>query len=163
MTTTAVPTPEAAYESVRKILVRACRQFKWRCGGGDLSEYLSVAHEQFLEAYRMRAAAGDFTDFARFVESSVWFALRKLRHKERRRETILQESAHDLAPRRSGFDLRTLLAELSDDAKTVVGALLAAEPTQTLAKRNWAVRYLNDLGWAGRRIAEAFREVGEAL
>lgn len=65
--------------------------------------------------------------------------------------------------RRDG--LASLLADLSDDARTAVAlALQGTRPRRSTQRRREDVATaLLDLGWCGRRVVAAFQEIAEAL
>jgi hypothetical protein len=151
-----------------------------RAGGGELDELVAESYRHFLTAYhKYRPDRG--RTFPAYVGFRVHkLLLQQLRLKEgqrwRQREGLDEESVPAPAP----FDLGTFLAEVSEDARLVVGLALSdrrgdplrhpltperREGANRLVRfvRRSVVEYLKETGWATSRIYEAFEEVREAL
>lgn len=127
---------------------------KWRL---DADECQSEAQLAFVKAFRTYDAAKG--DLKTRVYYCVWSALQDwltatIKHK--RRHTSEELAYLSTQPR---FDLNTWLAELSDDAQTVVGLTLGEKRPNDSS----VTRLLRDLGWGWQQISTTFKEIQEAL
>jgi DNA-directed RNA polymerase specialized sigma24 family protein len=170
---------EETHREVALLIYDIVHQFQARYSG-DFDELLSEAQEHYARAYHdYRTDRG--ASFSHYVWFRVWNGLvSTVRSNANRARLLRRQPAEALdsrpveQPEPMSFVLREFLAGLSEDAREV--AKLALEsPTEISAavfqrgdctpqNMRAAIReYLTDLGWAGSRIKESFREIRYAL
>jgi DNA-directed RNA polymerase specialized sigma24 family protein len=142
--------------SIRNVIRHARR--KYRPDPDDLESEANWAFLKSLDKYD-----GD-VPLEVFVPVYVWRRIQDWVRLEARRNRQLPRVPlpRDLPERNWGFDPTEFVARLSPDAALAAGLALGTDPdTPDPAK---AVRAaLRGLGWGRSRVAEAFREVREAL
>ncbi len=150
-----------SFERVKRQISGIVRRHQRR-HGGEWEELLSVAWQAFAEAWHshdpQKAA------FTTHVQCRVQFALKDHSRKAiKSNRTIIDTNAlHSVATKRNF--LKTLLSEVSDDARTLI--LLALDYNSMAEKRErcrvWQA-LLADLNWSIGRAFRAWNEVKEAL
>lgn len=154
---------EVAYESVRPIVDAMVNSYAARCPNADREEVRSLGGLAFAKAWDSYDPDHG-TKLESWVHSWLSWTLPKAFPTRRR---VAAFSDIGLKPEReaedTGFDLANLLADLSDDAATVIRLALDRPEKTKGHKRHGLVRALQGMGWHGRRIAESFSEIREAL
>jgi hypothetical protein len=144
------------YDTVWKFM----RQYGVRSDNAD--DLLAEGRLAYMTAYR--GWNPDKMKLSSWVREQVWYRLlegNRSRWITRHEPTELKTD--DLLSRRA-FDLERWLEEISPDARLVAEKALELEQAKTnRCRRSMLIEWLSELGWAGRRIAESFREIAEAL
>lgn len=165
---------EIAYRQSVRIIEATVNAFKKRYGGRR-DDLLSEAHLYFAIAYdtydpERIGRNGETAAFTTHVRNKVWYGLlTELRRKmdycqkfPRERynlKTLLSRPEHD--PTRPD---QCLVNEVSKDAVLVMRlAMVNRARARPQKARSKVIEFLRDLGWAGARIIEAFKEIREAL
>ena len=144
------------YNELRPLLATIVHRFR-TCYGGDAEELRAEANYHFAEA--LQSFNPTMGTLRKHVGWRVWYGMfETMRTRCRRKAITDRENVEpDTLPARRRSWLDTVLRELSEDARLVVGAALET------GSRNSLVRLLEEWGWCGRRIVETFREIREAL
>lgn len=163
-----------AYESVKGLVYELCHRF----GGGTRDEdVVAEAHLGFAKALATHEVGkGALTTHVYWKVRGQLSDLRRRWHSRQQYREIKfcdmdvpadGPGAEALFAQGSSFGerLRQLLSELSEDAALVLELALVPSPAKEdpAAKRDGIVRFLLDLGWAGKRVLETFEEIAEAL
>ena len=162
---------DLSFDPVARLVYKQVHQFIAK-HGGRLDDLMSEAGQAYLMA-RDTYDPSKGKKFSTWVANHVQWALLNFVREENRHgghETPLSSVVEGTPGRwqaRNCF-LDNLMDGLSADAKHLVGLaidrdLALQKATKNDNKRRKLVKLLHDLGWAGRRIAECFREVTEAL
>ena len=160
------------YEDVRLLILDTVHKF---CAAykQDWEECVSEANVIFLSAFD--SYDGDRAAFTTWVRYKIWMGLLRflqLRMKRDAKRIDLEEADTVRAHERPRFDLGLFVADLSDDAATMVrlvleparDILLAVRGRDNNRTRLAAIRaYLQDSGWCYGRIEDAVEEVTEAM
>ena len=147
------------YQSVKKLIYSICHRFRKKYGG-DWEELESEANYYYVLACKgWDEKKGKFSTHLTW---KVWFGLLDMvRERARKSKRIEQLDFRKMATR-IHFDVNQFHMELSKDAVTV--AKMAVGDFGNVDGRKWEItKVLLDLGWSGKRIAKAFKEIGEAL
>jgi DNA-directed RNA polymerase specialized sigma24 family protein len=163
---------EDTYLEVQNLLRSIVGRHRRRWGG-DFDDIMSVANEAFLAAYGAYDAArgASFSTFLTAVALTHlgrWQGLQRVRPGR----TPVHADLDAVPDHRARFDAAAFAAELSEDGRTIVEAVVEAPGEMADAvrpglggpgRRRRVVRFLRGLGWTGQRIAESFKELSEAL
>lgn len=166
---TATPAVTETFGDVDLLLWRIVHRFADRFGG-DREELKAVANLAYMRAYNGYKRNG--AKFSTYLYHVVWHEM--LNHDERERRavpTVPDEVLRDAESRTEAeFDMVDFARGMSRDAKAVVGMVLDSPAEVALVldggrrrMRSVLFDYLEGIGWSLRRIAESFREIGEAL
>ena len=141
-----------------KPMLHLLTQLHWRQFGGDYDDLFAEACLAFTRAYHTyNPERGAFTTF-------IWCTIKHhLIGVSRRKKLAYRQANLDSLPCRKGFDLESLLKEMSPDAATLIWNLLGAESQRKSKKKQQAVEKLLEVGWSGHRVRKAIREVQEVL
>jgi DNA-directed RNA polymerase specialized sigma24 family protein len=159
------------FRDVEKMLYEMCWKFAKRFGM-DFEELVSVGHVAFMKVYQgFDASRG--CQFSSHFHNSLRFALLDFVSAERSRQQKYHVDSDlvSLAPDIHGHRLQNILADLSNDARTVVLAIV--ESPKELADvlrcrrpdkiRRGLWKYFKALGWSLGRAEECFAEIRLAL
>lgn len=168
--TTLAATREQNYVDVSRLVNKLAWNYV-KTHGGDFDEVLAQANE----AYVMAAASyvPEKSRFTTWVYQQVWFRLRKIRRGRSVRTVELTEEALEQREAKTNW-LECLMAEISDDARTVVRvlvesptdvlkALFGARPCGVKARKKLLRHMRREHGWSIARVLSAFSEIKEAL
>lgn len=151
----------------------------YRRYGGDLEELFSEARLHFMKALRSHDPTKGL--LGRRVRKVVWYGLLDTKRIQTKRASKLprvhrfdvrqgkvrpdEAGTDDLGqlPARRSFDVDRFLADLSEDASVVVKMALEKPRPAVGQVRDLIESILCDLGWAYRRVREAFDEIRDVL
>lgn len=162
------------YTNVKLMIHHTVRQHK-KHYVGDWQDLMAEANYHFVRAYHSyRPGVGTLSGWIHYrLQRDL---LETVRTAARRNACISRKELHmERVPQRRSFNLHAILAEVSDDARTilelVVGPHLNSlvtkkksnkEPT-AMRKRCYLIRFLREVGWTAERIVESFQEIKEIL
>lgn len=161
--------PEAVadlYEDCAADIEKISRNFARR-HGGEQEELAGEARLHFIRAYlKYDGGRGDFYGYTRFfIKKNLLERARLMarRNKKRPRETV---DLNRVQARRPGL-LEKVLAEVTEDAKTIIELTIGGGPweraTKQVNRRRALYDHLLGIGWTPNRIIESFCEIIEAL
>jgi len=166
---------EQSYEDVRRLIAKVSSSFRRRFGG-DYQEIISEANVAFLEAYRTYDC--DRGSFSKRVSYVVYMQLvenacKRMNHAKKYPEVLITP---DVPEKHHHGGLGSILSEVSEDAAIVIRLVLdppgelycRMPPPRSSSFRAEEVRdavadFLLDVGWATRRVIDAFDEIREVL
>ena len=177
-----------ALATYQKLIYGEIHRFQ-RYRGGDWEELKDEAYTAFTRAYRRYQVRGDRPNtgkwhiggWLRFCiqhQFKDWDRNRQRLAGRRIVETDLLGGASDIggdgdgnplalrsvADHRAGrFSICNLASEVSDDARRALEIAVKINGRGPSTKRHRLIAALQDLGWAGQRIIETFKEIKEAL
>lgn len=162
-----LPPIDEAWEQTAPLVSKIVSKFAARHGGGDREELRAEARLHWVEAYRSFDPARG-VQFSTWLYHRVWYGLLDANTKRQQRWHRLPErplgDADRQVPQRAGFDLAFWLNSLSEDARLLARLALGRKGDKILRKtREKLAETLLDVGWPGRRVAAAARELKEAL
>lgn len=145
--------------------------------GGDVDELRCEANYCYVLACHSFDGRGELSGWIRY---KVWKGLHSMRRRERRRWKFFPPSSQMIPlnklEARDVNRWQRLLAELSDDAKTIVQLLVGEhvdcllpqrmrqqKKVRPISKLDAVVRFLREIGWTGKEILESVKEIGEVL
>lgn len=141
--------------------------------GGEIDELLGEAHLHYVnarESYQRECGPFHF-----WIKANIRWGLLMTARKIHRERVRRQNMEIELVAHKRVFRLKSLLTELSEDARAV--ALLALDPPLPIRistaldsgeDRHKRIRqslyeFLSDAGWCRDRIWDSFHEIREAL
>lgn len=162
---------EETYLEVKPVILAAVRDIYKRFGG-NFDDILSDANTAFLEAYESwEPEKSSFTSWLRLRIFST--TVNNLRHSCRDHARYEHVDDSQLTRPTGSFDPKSLLEELTEDARIVVQltletpaeleAVVRAKGGQPRNLRSSLRSYLAEMGWTACRIAESFNEVRRVL
>jgi DNA-directed RNA polymerase specialized sigma24 family protein len=166
---------DSSFQQVERLLTGIVSRH-YRKHGGDWDELLSIAHEAFTEAWHSHNP--ERAQFTTWVQIQAQNRLKtELRERIRRNRTTIDSDAVQSTPARQETILSRVLAEVSDDARTLLGLAIEQPVDCLLAARRLAwglhgdresparalLELMQNLGWDCRRIFSAWQEIREAL
>lgn len=164
------------YPTIAPTLDRLAYQFH-RQHGGDIEELRAEANVHFVRAYHSYDPSHG-TALATWVHTKVVGGLLDTARKRMRKlRGSRRHSLNDVSPipERRRNRIRSLLFELSEDARQVIEAILDPQDDLRFAVelchgedspysyRAHLVGYLRDSGWTYKKIVRTFQEIREAL
>jgi hypothetical protein len=159
---------EDTYREVERMLYKMSWTFCKRYGG-EFEEYMGAANEGFVDAYETYNPK-ETASFSTWVYWAVLGRLTRLIsiHKHHTKFTTAIDLT--LFQEKTGFDLRHILFEVSEDAKQLIDILwdfdvvnsnLSNEMISCI--KSGLVCKLKETGWTTARILDTFSEIKEAL
>lgn len=145
------------YNEYRPLICYLVRRFAKRYGG-DVAELTCEANLHFVKALQTHNPSSG--PLHKHVAWKVWYGMFETMRTRLRRNRICTREDVDLGTlaARKPLWTKTVLKELSEDARLVVGAAL------NVGSRNGLLRMLaEEWGWCGKRIIETFAEIRGAL
>jgi hypothetical protein len=163
------------HEDVHGLIVDTAVKFA-RQYGGEVDELVAEAQLLFMKNWRRyNPDCGSFSNFIRYYTWKGLLDTARKVAKDRARCVSMPRAELDRAAVADRATLGARLGELSADAQYVASLALRPPPDVRLSAagrrgmehpgsiRRAMIEFLEDMGWAGARVAEAFAEVKEAL
>lgn len=147
----------------RPLVISTAKRFH-RYFGGNLEDVVAEAFYLYTkQAPRYDPELGKFSTWIIF---KVWQGLIDWVREQTRREIVRGGKHISLSfpvKDKDKFDLRLLLADLSDDAATIVSLVVALDKPVKDTRKGLIKHLLSKLGWTAERVIDSFREIREAL